>query len=137
MTRQFLQAVRIGNYVQHSLAEVQFGKVIGATSKGVFFLFGHNSLFLTRAQGLSPFNIVIPEANQIPEGLNTGDEAFYSVGDLLVPSRQLTIALSEAEIWTPPEPFKTNASIEQQKSYMEMLVSEIKQIAQDKGFLFW
>ncbi len=136
MTKQFLKAIRIGNYVEHSLKEINSGKVIGATSKGVFFLFGHNSLFLTRAQGLSPFNIVIPEEDQIPENLNTGDEVIYSLGDLLIPNRQVTIALAEAEVWTPPVPEMPRYQADEKKPELMELVAELKKVSPEKGFLF-
>ena len=77
MPKTFLQATLIGKYAQESLAETTTGKVVGGISKGVLFMFGNNSLFLTRSQALSPFNISINENALIPGELQAGDEVFY------------------------------------------------------------
>lgn len=136
MTKQFLQATRIGCYAHQSLEAVHKGKVMGATSKGVFLLFGRYSLFLTQAQGLSPFNIVISENMALPQGLETGDEVLFSLGDLLIPARRVTVALAEAEVWTPaPLPPAKNGKTAQ-KAVLQALVGEIKSRVSEKGYLF-
>lgn len=136
MLKTFLQATRIGKYVQESLAETTTGKVVGGTSKGVFFMFGKNSLFLTRSQALSPFNISINENALIPGELQAGDEVFYSVDDLLIPTRQVTIALADAEVWTPPEPQNAMNSPSDQKTRVQAILKHIQAIDANKGFLF-
>lgn len=136
MSGQFLQATRIGCFARQALEVISVGKVMGATSKGVFLLFGKYSLFLTRAQGASPFNIVVDENTALPEGLELNDEVFFSLDDLLIPARRVTLSLHEASTWTPPLPLPALNSPEEQHSRLHELVTEIRHISEEKGFLF-
>jgi len=134
--KQFLRAIRIGSFAKQSLEEEHAGKVMGVTSKGVFLLFGQKSLFLTEAQGLSPFNLVVPVGSALQEGFKTRSEAYFSAGDLLIPSRQITISLGGAEVWEPPQPQLLEDSAGHLKEYLTQLVTEVTKFSNDKGFLF-
>jgi len=136
MSKQFLTATRIGIYAKQALEDVSTGKVMGATSKGVFLLFGKYSLFLTLAQGLSPFNITFRESDQLPQGLEPGDEVLYSLGDLLIPTRQVTLALADAEVWTPLQPEPSKVDPVQRQGALQNLVELIQNRFASKGFLF-
>lgn len=136
MSKKFLTATRIGCYAKQALEEVSTGKVMGATSKGVFLLFGQKSLFVTEALGLSPFNLVVPAGSALQEGFKIRSEAYYSAGDLLVPSRQITISLAGAEVWTPPQPHLPASPAGQQKQHLSQLLAEVTRFSHDKGFLF-
>lgn len=134
--KKILRAIRIGSFAKQSLEEEHTGKVMGATSKGVFLLFGQKSLFLTEAQGLSPFNLVVPVGSALQEGFKTRSEAYFSAGDLLIPSRQITISLGGAEVWEPPQPKLPGAPAGRQKENLDQLVAEVTKFSNDKGFLF-
>lgn len=136
MSKQFFSATRIGSYAKNALEEVSSGKVMGATSKGVFLLFERYSLFLTLAQGLSPFNITFAESDQLPTGLEPGDGVFYSVGDLLIPSRQVTLALGSAEVWTPPQTQVGAFDGLARQAALQELLAQIQVQFPLKGFLF-
>lgn len=136
MTKILIQATRVGQYAIESLEHTSSGKVAGVTSKGVFFLFGRNSVFLTRSQYHSPFNISIPTEISIPDSLQTGDEAFYSLGDLLVPERQMTIALTGAEIWIPPAPKKALKSPVERVQRIQSIIRQLDEKFANKGFLY-
>lgn len=136
MTKTFLQAERVGEYVMESLNLVTEGKVAGVTSKGVFFLFGRYSLFLTRSQALSPFNIIIHREDSIPMNLQVGDEVFYSVGDLLIPEREVTIALGGANIWYPPDPKPVRVDPNYPKNRLLNILIQMHNRFAEKGFLF-
>jgi hypothetical protein len=136
MSKQFLTATRIGIYAKQALEDVSTGKVMGATSKGVFLLFGKYSLFLTLGQGLSPFNITFRESDQLPQGLEPGDEVLYSLGDLLISTRQVTLALADAEVWTPLQPEPSKVDPVQRQRELQNLVDLIQGRFPSKGFLF-
>lgn len=136
MSKQFLSATRIGIYAKQALEDVSTGKVMGATSKGVFLLFGKYSLFLTLGQGLSPFNITFRESDQLPQGLEPGDEVLYSLGDLLIPTHQVTLALADAEVWTPPQSEPSKVDPVQRQRAQQNLVELIQNRFASKGFLF-
>ncbi|MEA5079625.1 MAG: DUF2877 domain-containing protein [Anaerolineaceae bacterium] len=134
--KQLLRAIRIGSYAKQSLEEEHTGKVMGATSKGVFLLFGQKSLFLTEAQGLSPFNLVVPVGSALQEGFRIRSEAYYSAGDLLIPSRQITVSLGGAEVWEPPQPQSLEYPASRHTEYLTQLIAELTKLSKDKGFLF-
>ena len=131
-----LTAALIGNYVQESLLKAVEGKVMGVTSKGVFLLFGKNSLFLTRDNHRSPFNIILSPESVLPPDLSIGELAYYSQGDLLIPSRQTVISLVNTPIWIPPFPCPIKNSRVNQTHNAQKILDGLLELDSQKGFLF-
>ncbi len=136
MGNQLFRATRIGCFASQCLEAISVGKVMGSTSKGIFLLFGRYSLFVTTAQGLSPFNVVLPPDSSLPSILESNDEVFYSLNELLVPTRQVNFLLQDADLWTPPLPLPALVTGEQQKALINRLVANILSSNIEKGFLY-
>lgn len=134
--RTHLYASSMGCYVQESLRKASEGKVLGITSKGIFFEFEQRSIFLTKNDHNSPFNIILAPSDTIPSDITSGDIVYFSQGDLLIPTREVAISLANIPVWTPPPPIRIVNSLPEQVKCAQQLLSELMKLDRQKGFLF-
>lgn len=131
-----LYAASIGCYARESLLKASEGKVVGITTKGIFLEFEQRSIFLTKNDHNSPFNIILSPSDLIPSSLASGDIVYFSQGDLLIPARDMAISLADIPVWTPPSPVRIVNSFPEQVKCTRQLLSELMKLDPQKGFLF-
>lgn len=131
-----LSITSIGNYAKANLVEGTEGKVMGITSNGVFLLFGQHTLFLTKNGHDSPFNLILAQPDSIPPQIAAGDPVFFSQEDLLFPSRGISINLSDASVWTPPNAEPVSSPLDAQKKRAKEITQGLLNQHIQKGFLF-
>jgi Protein of unknown function (DUF2877) len=131
-----IKATLVGNYAHESLQSNSEGKVMGATSRGIFLLLGNKTLFLTTDTHHSPFNISFSLGSPLPQDIISGDPVFFSHEELLIPSREVTISLQDVPIWTPPLPAQIVNSIPDQEINARKILDILKILDLKKGYLF-
>ena len=135
MNRYYSASV-IGQYVQESLSNPGRGKVLGVTSKGIFFLFGDKSIFLTEYPGKSPFNICLNDAKALYAEIGLGDEVEFSPSQIYLIAKEITISLANAQVWIVPAPAAILNSLANQAKAAKEMIKQLQLIDPNKGFLF-
>ncbi len=131
-----LLTFQIGGLAHKALAQEISGKVAGVTSKGIFLESSRRIFFLTAANYRSPFNLQLPDLEQVGESIKVGDTWQSKGGSIFLDSPNLRIDFTNVKIWSPEPLKRIDTDPQFQQKRITEFIDRIYNLDPAKGWAF-
>ena len=131
-----IQTIQIGGLAKNALVQNISGKVAGITSKGIFLESSRRILFLTSADYRSPYNLQVPEMEQVAELIKMGETWQSANEGINFESSELRIDFKNAKVWSPEKLILIETEMEYQRQRMRYFVDQLYNLDPSKGWAF-
>ena len=125
-----LRVVKIGKIAKDLLSRCEQGKIFGLTSRGLFLQLSSGwILFLSFEESQGPLTLTLLGDYSVMRNVKIGSPVICNLNFLKFPGLELSISISDAEVWSPLPPPSQILSKDHRLSYLDAVYGILERSA--------